>query len=919
MELSLTSKALNRLGIKTNAFKEYEAHETKKAYEASRRHDYLFESKEEALKKHPELKDVFNVEETSLLFYQKVLGQHSKSLNTAQRNQQRSKEAGILALSYLDDDKVVPSFSSEGRALEAEMIKLDELNQLKAGLKATFNRNSENSFELKSNYQKKYALFTNAYFKDEKKALQTYPELAPLTQIKKQARRYYKQWVLKEHIDACVNDCLERAIDDISKGLPVDTVLEVKHHAKSLNQTMIGLSTATPHKDKQPYEYHGIPLMKSLIGRNGLKTGLWPYDLNSQKEVERIEDFDKQLKHKQYETSFFSLSKEDVLERFSELEPVYQKYDAALFYFSQKTDKKTATLASSLLIEKDFEQIGENKHLLAVAEYSNDFLLDTLKRAESQIQMNTNSDIELNMEDDKKTVIELSQSLGTQYIESSNDSIIELQNIDKSALVILVDALETPVEDLLNDYFEAIDKGEYKRDELEFYLEEYFARHFVSDEDKEKLFNYLQEEEHLKPKNPELERKEAGNSQNQISIDNLHSTAPKMDISAMFETPCRAKKIEVEAQGHRWNLQDIEAGLNNNAAHIATTLLGEPVSQDKNQLRFGSNKGSLIVTVEGDNKGKWYDHQKGVGGKLINLIMHEKQYGFKEALDYAGEFLSLQPEPFMKQKIDTSDMKGLTEAQLKTLGYARYLADSSKPVKGTLAETYLKEHRGIDMAFESENIRFLKSVNEPDSQQNHPGLLLVGRTKEGAVSGVQVVYLDESGKKLACGTPKRSYGLIKGAGVPIQEGGNIIAVAEGAETALSIAKAYPEMTVFASLGSITNVSAIDFNAKGNTVLICSDNDINNPDTEEKVRVSANEFQQKGFNVLITKPQEGAKDFNDVLMERGVAGVQAELKQLKVFDQEKFSKTVEETISENKLRIKEHDKVKKRTSNLEMEF
>jgi phage/plasmid primase-like uncharacterized protein len=264
-------------------------------------------------------------------------------------------------------------------------------------------------------------------------------------------------------------------------------------------------------------------------------------------------------------------------------------------------------------------------------------------------------------------------------------------------------------------------------------------------------------------------------------------------------------------------------------------------------------------------------------------------------------------------------MGELNKQQIKSLVYARHLADISEPIKGTLAETYLKVERGIDLDLDNQNIRFIPSVREPDSQIHHPGLLVIGRTKEGEVSGVQVVYLDDNGKKLNCETPKRSYGFIKNAAVPVQCGSSIMAVAEGVETALSVAKAHPEITVFASLGSITNVSAIDFHAKGNTMVICADNDENNHDTELKSSRAADEFQKKGFNVLITKPEKMGHDFNDVLKENGLDALKNELAKIKVYRSQDELKTINEAISENRARTKELEDTKKHAKEQELDF
>jgi hypothetical protein len=141
--------------------------------------------------------------------------------------------------------------------------------------------------------------------------------------------------------------------------------------------------------------------------------------------------------------------------------------------------------------------------------------------------------------------------------------------------------------------------------------------------------------------------------------------------------------------------------------------------------------------------------------------------------------------------------------------------------------------------------------------------------------------LDEEGRKLPCETPKRSYGVIKGSSAPLHVGGNIYALAEGVETGLSVATANKNLTVFSSLGSMTNFSRMQINAHHNTIILFEDHDKDNPETSLKVNKAADELHQQGFNVLRCKPKAVGHDFNDVLRARGIEGVKQEITQLTI--------------------------------------
>lgn len=58
---------------------------------------------------------------------------------------------------------------------------------------------------------------------------------------------------------------------------------------------------------------------------------------------------------------------------------------------------------------------------------------------------------------------------------------------------------------------------------------------------------------------------------------------------------------------------------------VARELLGEP--NDKlsrgDDLRFGS-QGSLRITVRGDHRGTWRDHESGAGGGVLDLVIHKR-------------------------------------------------------------------------------------------------------------------------------------------------------------------------------------------------------------------------------------------------------------------------------------------------------
>ncbi len=86
---------------------------------------------------------------------------------------------------------------------------------------------------------------------------------------------------------------------------------------------------------------------------------------------------------------------------------------------------------------------------------------------------------------------------------------------------------------------------------------------------------------------------------------------------------------------------------------VARLLLGEP--NDKlsrgDELRFGTN-GSLRVTVHGDQRGTWRDHEAGEGGGVLDLIVHKQGGDRKHAAAWLSEtFPNEVPAAASKRRI----------------------------------------------------------------------------------------------------------------------------------------------------------------------------------------------------------------------------------------------------------------------------
>jgi phage/plasmid primase-like uncharacterized protein len=120
-----------------------------------------------------------------------------------------------------------------------------------------------------------------------------------------------------------------------------------------------------------------------------------------------------------------------------------------------------------------------------------------------------------------------------------------------------------------------------------------------------------------------------------------------------------------------------------------------------------------------------------------------------------------------------------------------------------------------------------------------------------------------------------TYGPARGGAIRLHEGGPILALAEGIETALSVAQACPELTVWSTLDA-GKLRVVDLPADRRQVVIFADNDEPNrrrDGTEDHPGQDAaldlaRRLGKEGRKVKVALPPKPGTDFNDVL--RGAA-------------------------------------------------
>lgn len=188
-----------------------------------------------------------------------------------------------------------------------------------------------------------------------------------------------------------------------------------------------------------------------------------------------------------------------------------------------------------------------------------------------------------------------------------------------------------------------------------------------------------------------------------------------------------------------------------------------------------------------------------------------------------------------------------------------------QPIAGTPAERYLR-HRGITCAL-PDTLRYVKDCWH-QSAKRLPALVGAITMPEGAIGGVQRIYLTEGGAGKAKVVPaKAMLGQAAGGAVRLYYASGPLVVAEGIETALSLLSGlFPRpASVWAAL-STSGMGALHLPTVPGELVIAPDGDPAGRQAADKL---AHRADGLGWRVSLLPPPDGL-DWNDVLNGKGVA-------------------------------------------------
>ena len=325
---------------------------------------------------------------------------------------------------------------------------------------------------------------------------------------------------------------------------------------------------------------------------------------------------------------------------------------------------------------------------------------------------------------------------------------------------------------------------------------------------------------------------------------------------------------------------DLARRLARNAESVCRHYLPEGCRQGRYWL-VGDVEGtpgrSLFVRLIGPESGKgaagkWTDAATGEHGDLLDLIAANKRLAsLVETLEEARHFLSF-PVP------EQSDTAQRTSAPTGSPEAARRLWAISRPILGTLAETYLRS-RGITDLRNCGCLLFHPNCwyradrdDPPDTPGAFAALIAAVRDNDSALTGLHRTWLDPSGtSKANIATPRRAMGELLGHGVRFGSPGATMIAGEGIETMLSLRQIIPTMSMIAA-SSAAHLAAIEFPPVLRRLYIARDNDAAGRKAHDDL---ASRAQEVGIDALPL----GARldDFNDDLRQFGTEAMRADVR------------------------------------------
>ena len=294
-------------------------------------------------------------------------------------------------------------------------------------------------------------------------------------------------------------------------------------------------------------------------------------------------------------------------------------------------------------------------------------------------------------------------------------------------------------------------------------------------------------------------------------------------------------------------------------------LLGfprNPALSDVRRHRSG-RRGSFSADLQ---TGRWFDHEGGIGGAAIELLIHAGA-----ANDFHAAAAWLRAHRFVDGAIDPqaraergrrhteAEKQEALTAEAKRLKAQAIWCLAEPLTPDTLAGRYLLA-RAIPAPWPA-SLRFAPRLWNVEARAYLPALV-AAVTPLDAPSDVRAIsrtWLSEPGRKAALETPKAALGTIADYAVVLGEIADAVVIGEGIESALSAGRALGLPSV-AALGC-ANMRRLAIPASVRRVLIAPDRDANGAG-ERAARDLGQALIKRGVSAALAWPLKPFADWND---------------------------------------------------------
>lgn len=251
----------------------------------------------------------------------------------------------------------------------------------------------------------------------------------------------------------------------------------------------------------------------------------------------------------------------------------------------------------------------------------------------------------------------------------------------------------------------------------------------------------------------------------------------------------------------------------------------------------------------------------GQNGRLL-LRCFKSGCAFSEILAALGIGTGDYQPPSLEE-IQRREREAQHEAQRRALA-ASSIWRETVPIEGTPAERYLRG-RGITCRL-PDHLRFHPRLRHPSGSLWRAMVAAVTQPSDSAPAIHRTYLLPDGSGKAPVEPAKLMLGACAGGHVAVATGGPRLVVAEGIETALSLASGLlaESATIWAAL-STSGMRSLILPPEPGELIIAEDADDAGRGAADHLAARA---AAAGWRVLRLSPPEGCSDFNDIL--RGVA-------------------------------------------------